>query len=754
MRHRSQMKGVWMMLSVAAFLSVLDMAAASASGAIPEGWQWKTSFPFGRLTATASSEQKGRWDATKAVDGNTADDKGTWLTYRKSSTSKERPESAWLQVKLERPRRIRGVNIYHQDNIHHYRSIDYHIACWRDGGWKKVCEVNRNDRGGWRAHPFAPLETDKVRITITKSEFGHRMGLNEVGLEYAGAEKDEPLTALSRAYRCGRVVDLGVIAFDAETPEGASVSLRTRTAPDSGGKPGRWSGWSDPYERSGVKITSPLGEWIQYEAGAKCSPGRYPIIRKVVIGSPSCIEQVQINTAIPPQPGDPLSVQVSFSQPMAVTSEPSAEFRMPGGPPQALRKGAWNSQGTVYTFVPAKAGPDTGRGCLVVGGAKTRGGVLSLHHQEPFTVGTEPLLARLREFGEWMIAKKPSASIFVQGYEGRTLLGLYEITGERRYLDKAREWGELLLAQQTSGGFWGTGYGGVYLADTGSALGLLVNLYKHATAIERQRIDRALARYVDLVLVKGDAEGKPFVHADGSLGVGFRSHKNGQGSGSINKPYSISTALTGAEVFAALYHITGKASYKKIAVKACEWLLGTMMEDGRFPYILDDWHKRDSKAALHRYRHCTSTYVGEGLIQAWTYVDDEAVRRKIEKHMGRHIEWLIRDQNADGSWADHDHINLNESRSHGIVNVLLWYHRNLKVDPRIANAVRRYYTLLLDPNRKSYVTVLGEDVAASKAWNARFKVPITEVSTSLAGRAFVEIIKPAADCYRWKAKQD
>jgi len=742
------------MFSGLMLLSALGSAATSCLGAVPEGWQWTTRLPFGRLTATASSEQKGRWDAINAVDGNTADDEGTWLTYRKSSTSKDRPESAWLQVDLDRPRRVAGVNIFHQDNIRHYRSIDYHITCWRDGDWKKVFEVKGNDQGGWRAHRFAPVDTDKVRITITRSQFGSRMGLNEVTLAYAGSEQGKPLTVVSPPHRCGKVPDLGVITFNAKTPAGTSVQLRTRTAADAGGAPGKWSAWSKPSETSGAKIASLLGEWIQYEAALVCSADRRPILREVILGAPVCIERIELDAPIIPQSGDSMTVGVRFSRPMERGANLLAELHVPGGRPQALRNGAWDEKGIAYAFAPVKIGPTKGHGFLVVGGAKTCDGVLMLHQRRPLVVGAEPILARVRAFGEWMIAKKPSASIFVQGYEGRTLLGLYEITGERRYLNQARKWCELLLRQQTSGGFWGTGYGGVYLADTGSALGLLINLYKHATPTERERIDEALARYVELVLVKGDAEGKPFVHADGSLGVGFRSHKGGKGSGSINKPYTISTALTGAEVFAALHYITGKASYKKIAVKGCQWLLSTMMDDGKFPYILDDWHKRNSEAALRKYRHCTSTYVGEGLIQAWTYIDDASLRRTIEERMGRHIEWLIRDQNADGSWADHDHINLNESRSHGIVNVLLWYHRNVKADPRVADAVRRYCTLLLDKNRKSYVTVLGEDAAASKAWNARFKVPITEVSTSLAGRALIEVVKPAVDCYRWKDKRD
>jgi hypothetical protein len=56
----------------------------------------------------------------------------------------------------------------------------------------------------------------------------------------------------------------------------------------------------------------------------------------------------------------------------------------------------------------------------------------------------------------------------------------------------------------------------------------------------------------------------------------------------------------------------------------------------------------------------------------------------------------------------------------------------------------------MDRDRTSYVTFLDQRPETSKAWNAKFAVPITEVSTSLAGRALVEIVKPGADCYRWK----
>ena len=54
-------------------------------------------------------------------------------------------------------------------------------------------------------------------------------------------------------------------------------------------------------------------------------------------------------------------------------------------------------------------------------------------------------------------------------------------------------------------------------------------------------------------------------------------------------------------------------------------------------------------------------------------------------------------------------------------------------DPRIADAIRRYALLLLDEQRCRYLNLPGNAIA-----------------TSLAGRALVEIIKPGVNCYRWK----
>jgi len=330
----------------------------------------------------------------------------------------------------------------------------------------------------------------------------------------------------------------------------------------------------------------------------------------------------------------------------------------------------------------------------------------------------------------------PNRAIFVEGYFERTLLALYEITGRETYLDYVRKGVKRLLQAQRPEGYWGTGYGDVYFADTGSALGLLVNYYKFAAKEEKKKIDKAFDRYFHLLLVKGDSKGNPFVHEDGSLGVGFKADKEGRVKGDLNKPYTISTSLTGAAIFAARYYMTGNKLYKKVAMKACDWILNTMDRNGRIPYIIEDWNPggRDQKWMWERWPYDTSAYVGEGMIAAWVYIKEESFRKSLIKRLRPHIEWLLRTQNPDGSWAKKR--SPDQLRSHGVVNFLRWYHDVAGPDPRIRKALQAWCNLVLDKERGAYL-----------------KIPGNPVATALGGRALVDLICPGVDCYRWKDKK-
>ena len=116
-------------------LGLVFLLVGAACGAVPRGWRWTTRQPFHDVTATASSEQADRWPAEKAVDGDTSEPEGIWQTAR------NRPKSAWLELRLRRPQRIKSVRIFHQRNPRYYRSVDYAIAAWVDGAWKTLAEL-------------------------------------------------------------------------------------------------------------------------------------------------------------------------------------------------------------------------------------------------------------------------------------------------------------------------------------------------------------------------------------------------------------------------------------------------------------------------------------------------------------------------------------------------------------------------------------------------------------------------------------
>jgi hypothetical protein len=156
--------------------------------------------------------------------------------------------------------------------------------------------------------------------------------------------------------------------------------------------------------------------------------------------------------------------------------------------------------------------------------------------------------ALLKQTCDYIVAEKATVpTIYVGGYYMRTLVDGYEILGDQRYLDTALAYSDYLLGKQMSNGFWPTGYGAVYLADTGSALGLFIALYKHAGPERQKKFLEAILRYANSIEKNG------MIHPNGAFGTGWGHVEGDTMTKPIPDQYTLSSALTGGEIFTWIY---------------------------------------------------------------------------------------------------------------------------------------------------------------------------------------------------------
>jgi len=366
--------------------------------------------------------------------------------------------------------------------------------------------------------------------------------------------------------------------------------------------------------------------------------------------------------------------------------------------------------------------------------------VCQLNAETPFCDDGEPTLDYFRKLCDFVDKeKKQVPSIFITGYYMRTLVAGYEIFGERRYLDTAIAYADTLLQYQSDRGYWGTGYGNIYLADTGSAIALFTVLYKHVDEARQKQYFESIKKYVTAI------EKDDLINPSGAIGTGWYATKEGVITGPFRDEYTISSALTGAQIFTWVYHMTKEDKYRQVSINALRWIMSTMREDGVIPYVLaghgsvlgKEGDRKNDYNLWKRWPYDTATYVGEGVIAFDLYCDQPEWKAEIRKKIKPHIEFLLRSQNEDGTWAVPR--SADQKRSPGVVNFLIWYHQHVSENPRVVNAVKKYNRFILSPQKGKKYGLLEYGAKDNTA---------NDVITSINGRAVADILSPGVDA-KW-----
>jgi hypothetical protein len=148
-------------------------------------------------------------------------------------------------------------------------------------------------------------------------------------------------------------------------------------------------------------------------------------------------------------------------------------------------------------------------------------------------------------------------------------------------------------------------------------------------------------------------------------------------------------------MFSSLYGLEADPALAEVAAGAVRWILSRRQADGQLPYIIDGQPPHFDLPL------CTMTYCGEGIMAAYTHIHDRRLRAEIVSGVRPCIEWLLQTQGADGLWGQAQ--SFDQQRSPGVVTFLAWRHHTIDPDPRIAQAVRKYWQCLLVPaNSRRY----------------------------------------------------
>jgi hypothetical protein len=307
--------------------------------------------------------------------------------------------------------------------------------------------------------------------------------------------------------------------------------------------------------------------------------------------------------------------------------------------------------------------------------------------------GCDPLRAReaLRVLAAHTVLRpQRSKTLFVEGYYMRSLVRAFEVlsaSGDadadgfdaRRGLDKAIAWADTLVSTQDKFGRWPLGYEAVWYADMGAAAAVFAAVEPYVDSLRLQGYERAAER-----LLADMGRNKMFLPG-GALSLGWPLIVDHLGNRikQARDPYLVSTALVGIELRGWLFHRTGNEEYRRAALESLDYTLSRIGPAG----FTEPTVQKEGELRI-------AGYVEEGWMAADVYLQDPSVLQRLQKSLPRHVDWVLKQQNAAGFWDDGKG---STSRTVSIVNFLVWYDQRCGSRRDVREAIRRAMPSMIEP---------------------------------------------------------
>ncbi|MFH1923170.1 MAG: hypothetical protein ABIP48_25185 [Planctomycetota bacterium] len=356
--------------------------------------------------------------------------------------------------------------------------------------------------------------------------------------------------------------------------------------------------------------------------------------------------------------------------------------------------------------------------------------------REAFQSCCDWLLAHQREDGFFC---QNSAEWYRASYPIRTLLAGYDVFGKEEYLDAVTVCLDKLVGEQLPNAAWSSGFrnkpvaeqteaeiqramsGTTNTADVGCISTCLAIAYPYVDDARKKTYLDALRRYAEDYAAQWQLPSGGFT--------------NGRWAGKdMTTPYSVAAGTQGMS-FCSLYVITGDRKYLEVAERATHFLLDNWQEDGR---PIHHHHAEDTTRVLDLTEAGDMGnlyYYHEAILWVWHWTNDEALKEKIRRVFGWHIQGAkgLLGARENGVWWPLGHP-WGNAKTGAMPLVLIEYDRSMGEAPEVREAVRRSAGFLSHPD---FAGRIGVTCEPTMPWGLH-----SMQATGFAGLSLAELTQP------------